>query len=177
MVIRYKFIKKIEQLTNYDHFYKHAFSNILKKNIKNNVALKIVEKVKKKIIYIFRYFFWMFSNLIKQKNLIKFLNYYFYVLNYIYLLNYLKFNKVRYFLLYYINSINFIKKNKKIQRKFINYIVLKKKINILFFFVDNSFKADFFFNSLNKQKLNILTVNLISSNNIYFFLYLNNLLG
>jgi hypothetical protein len=177
MVIRYKFIKKIEQLTSYDYFYNYTLNNILKKSSKGNLAFLIISKVKKKIIYIFRYFFWMFFNLIMQKNLIKFLNYYFYVLNYIYLLNYLKLNKAKYYLLYYVSSINFIKKNKKIQRKFINYITLKKKIDILFFFVDNSFKTDFFFNSLSKRKLNILTINLISSSNIYFFLYLNNLIG
>ena len=97
------------------------------------------------------------------------------MLNYLYLLNYLKESNIKYYSLYYIYNLNFIKKNKKIQRKFINFILQKKKINILFFFKHNSFKVDFFFNSFRKDKLNIFEINLINSKNIYFFLYLNNL--
>ena len=175
MVIRYNYIKKIKILFNNDYFYSYWLDNTLKLSRSKPRPLKFNIFLKKKIINIFRYFFWVFSDLLLFKKISLFIIYYRYLLNYILLLSYLKQNNIRYYLLYYANNVNFIKKNKKIQRKFINYIILKQKINILFFFKLDSFKADFFFNSLKKDKLNVFEINVISLKNIYLFLYLSNL--
>ncbi len=176
MVIRYNYIKKIKTLFNDDYFYSFWLNNNLKFNNIKNKIVKLNFIFKKKIINIFRYFFWIFFYLILNKKITMFINYYKYLLNYFHIVNYFKNNNIRYYMLYYIYNLNFIKKNKKIQRKFINYLILKKKINILFFFKQNSFKIDFFFNSLKKDKLNIIEINLINPKNIYFFIYLNNLI-
>lgn len=175
MVIRYNYIKKIKILFNNDYFYDYWLNNILKTNTTKTKTLNYNILVKRKVINIFRYFFWVFSDLLLLKKITLFITYYRYLLNYILLLNYLKQNNIRYYLLYYMDNVNFIKNNKKIQRKFINYITLKKKVNILFFFKLNSFKTDFFYNSLKKNKLNIFEVNTISLNSVYLFLYLNSL--
>lgn len=176
MVIRYNYIKKISLLFNNDYFYNYWLNNTVNCINNKNKRIKFNYNFKKKIIDIFRYFFWVFFYLILDKKFVLFIKYYIYLLNYIHLLNYLKQNNIKYYILYYVYNINFIRKNKKIQRKFINYILKKKKIKILFFFKSNNFKVDFFFNSLKKNKLNIFEINCINVKNIYFFLYLNNLL-
>jgi hypothetical protein len=177
MVIRYNYIKKIKSLFGNDYFYNYWLNNTLKlNNFKQTSLLKYnSNNIKKKLINVFRYFFWIFSDLLLTKKLLLFINYYKYLLNFILLLNYLKQNNINYYLLYYISNVDFIKKNKKIQRKFINYITLKQKVDILFFFKLDSFKTDFFYNSLKKNKLNIFEINVINSKSIYLFLYLTSL--
>lgn len=176
MVIRYNYVKRIKLLFSKDYFYNYWLDNTLKlSKSKKIIMLQHNNVIRKKLINVFRYFFWIFSDLLLTKKLFLFISYYKYLLNYMLLLNYLNQNNINYYLLYYISNISFIKKNKKIQRKFINYIILKQKIDVLFFFKLDSFKTDFFYNSLKKNKLNIFEVNVIDSKSIYLFLYLTSL--
>jgi len=183
MVIRYSYIKKINNLIKNDTYYSYWFENwtFFSKNSNNlNFNKKFIKYIlKDKTINFFRYFFWIFSYYcidLKKNfkiNFFIYIKYYKYLLNYIYLLKYLKINNIKYYNLYYTKNILLIKKNKKIQRKLINFLILKKNVQLIFFFKQTNFKIDFFFESLNKNNLHIYEINLLNPNFIYFFFYLN----
>ena len=176
MVIRYNYIKKINNLLNNDDFYNQWSHNV--SNISNHkLGVKLINSslLKRNSINFFRYFFWIFfsNNTKMNKSISSYLKSYKYLLNYLYLLNFFKSNNIKYYNLFYSNNLNVIKKNKKIQRKFIRYLVRKKKVKILFVFKQNNFVIDFFYNSLNKRSLRIYEITLINPKFIFFFFYLN----
>lgn len=173
MVIKYSYIKKINKLISPDTYYRYWIgANILGKGGKNKLVSLVLKNVN---INLFRYFFWIFNsiNVVNKININKCLIYYKYLLNYVFLLQYLKLKKVNYYNYFCVLNLKNTKQNKKIQRKFIRYLILKKNVKILFFFKKGNYNIDFFFNSLNKSNLKIYELYLLNPNLMYFFFYLS----
>lgn len=168
MVIRYIDIKNIKKLPNLGLNLK----NLIYLNLKYTYNYLYIVSNNSKNLFFFRYFFWIFYNNHKYYNFLYFLKYYIYIINLINLLNYYKFNNVRYYIIYYLNGFNLNSFGKIIQKKYINYLFFKKNIDVLFFLNNNNYKLNLFVNLLN-SKYNLINLNLLNTNLLLFFLYLN----
>ncbi len=112
---------------------------------------------KKKVnFYYLNLFFWLFFNKFNKFNYKYFIVFYLYYLNILNLFFFLKKNNINFFLLN-IQQVS----NKKILTKYLNYLFIKKKIQLLF--TNNNLKTN------NYRMLNIV----IDKNLFIYFLYLN----
>jgi len=157
MVIRYKDINKIKNILNFDKEFNNFVNELLILEL-NKSVIGYNKNINK--LYFFRYFFWIFNNNYNYNNFMYFYKYYSYVLNFVNLINYFKINNIKYYIVFNLLS---NKLDKSIFKKFINYLVNIRKIEIIFTFNSKEL-ANF---------SEIKNLKLLDKNLIFFLLYLN----
>lgn len=157
MVIRYKDINKIKNILNSDKEFNNFVNELLILELNNKVISnkKNVDK-----LYFFRYFFWIFNTNYNYNNFMYFYKYYLYVLNFVNLIKYFKKHNIKYYMVFNLLS---NKLDKLVLKKFMNYLINIKKIEIIFTF-NNKEVAGF---------SEIKNLKLLDKNLIFFLLYLN----
>lgn len=124
MVVRYKDINKIKNLIKNDNLFNSYF-------LYDTINLNTLSKQFKIKLFLFKYFFWLFYQKYSILNFKYFLKYLKYFINLVSLVILFKKVKINYSILSFLSSKSTTVKLKLEQQKYINYLFLKKNIDIL----------------------------------------------